>query len=706
MSREIVIENCKSIDEARFSIKEKCLNIKFAPNGTGKTAIFDGLKYGIRKDESFGRALVPFKYRSMADAPKFKISGIDDYRTVETFDESYVNSVAYVGNEVFSNSFDVFVKTPEYLRTVQEIEQLLKDVTDVAESDSLKELINCLGTLIPNICGNGGLTVNSELKGTAPAVKGMLAGNPKKGVPSEYRCLLPYIDSEQFSDWAKWHTTGEKLVDDNNDVCPFCGKDIGADKSDLLKVSEVYPSASASNFNKFSSSIILAKDYFSGKTREELQSIHDSGSALTDMQKGYLAEVVGQAMQITDALTRGRALGSYFDLAAAGENIENRINDSRIELKLLSHFNSAACERVIDDYNAALERVSEKSKELLGIVNRQKDKLGKALKGYEEEINAFLASGGYPYIVRIDVLDKGDCKVKLVHESKAEVDDVQGALSYGERNALALVFFMYSALSAEPDLIVLDDPITSFDGHKRFAILNMLFLKEDGNSRCLKNRTVLLLTHDYGVVFDLEHTLKSEFQPMASTAFLSIRNGVLSEKVISSLDMQPVRKLYTSLSEDSKDPFVRFAYKRKIVELDGDKGPVWDVLSSLFHHKSKPADRDGVELIPKVVEEASAEIRRDTGCPFDYTQLYRRVSDAKAMYEAFQSAQCNYEKLQIARISLNGCHVDRVAKKMLDETLHVDNGYIFQLDPREFELVPESLIARCESFLRKVADSQ
>ena len=41
-------------------------------------------------------------------------------------------------------------------------------------------------------------------------------------------------------------------------------------------------------------------------------------------------------------------------------------------------------------------------------------------------------------------------------------------LSYGEKNAFALVLFMYSVLKDNPDLIVLDDPISSFDGNKKF----------------------------------------------------------------------------------------------------------------------------------------------------------------------------------------------------------------------------------------------
>jgi ABC-type molybdate transport system ATPase subunit len=37
---------------------------------------------------------------------------------------------------------------------------------------------------------------------------------------------------------------------------------------------------------------------------------------------------------------------------------------------------------------------------------------------------------------------------------------------------------MYDVLKAKPDLIVLDDPISSFDKNKKYAIIDMLFRKE------------------------------------------------------------------------------------------------------------------------------------------------------------------------------------------------------------------------------------
>ena len=39
-------------------------------------------------------------------------------------------------------------------------------------------------------------------------------------------------------------------------------------------------------------------------------------------------------------------------------------------------------------------------------------------------------------------------------------------LSWGERHAFALIMFMFDAISKNADIIILDDPISSFDRNK------------------------------------------------------------------------------------------------------------------------------------------------------------------------------------------------------------------------------------------------
>lgn len=54
-----------------------------------------------------------------------------------------------------------------------------------------------------------------------------------------------------------------------------------------------------------------------------------------------------------------------------------------------------------------------------------------------------------------------------------------------------------------------------------------------------------------------------------------------------------------------------------------------------------------------------------------------------------------YEKLQLARIATDACTDDKVLKERKDESVHVGKGFLYQLDPTKFELVPLQLVERC-----------
>lgn len=64
---EVVIENCNSIDIANIVIKKECLNIKFGPNGLGKSTIAKAIVSHARNDGALAE-LVPFKNRGKAGA--------------------------------------------------------------------------------------------------------------------------------------------------------------------------------------------------------------------------------------------------------------------------------------------------------------------------------------------------------------------------------------------------------------------------------------------------------------------------------------------------------------------------------------------------------------------------------------------------------------------------------------------------------------
>ena len=85
---QIEIKHCNNIDSAPITINDGKLNIKFAPNGTGKSTIAKALQLSLAEGEGDLSELMPFKYRELNPGNKQpQVIGIDDIATVMCFNE-------------------------------------------------------------------------------------------------------------------------------------------------------------------------------------------------------------------------------------------------------------------------------------------------------------------------------------------------------------------------------------------------------------------------------------------------------------------------------------------------------------------------------------------------------------------------------------------------------------------------------------------
>ena len=62
----------------------------------------------------------------------------------------------------------------------------------------------------------------------------------------------------------------------------------------------------------------------------------------------------------------------------------------------------------------------------------------------------------------------------------------------------------------------------------------------------------------------------------------------------------------------------------------------------------------------------------------------------------YQNSGSNYEKLQIYRIMFNENSSNSVIKKFVNEAFHIENDYLFQLNPCEYDTVPQYIIDECD----------
>ncbi len=71
-----------------------------------------------------------------------------------------------------------------------------------------------------------------------------------------------------------------------------------------------------------------------------------------------------------------------------------------------------------------------------------------------------------------------------------------------------------------------------------------------------------------------------------------------------------------------------------------------------------------------------------------------------ALYEATSN---RYERLQLFRVISEGGPdvggIDNVVRKYINETFHIENEYIMQLNPHKYDSVPECIVKECDRLL-------
>ena len=116
----ITISNCNSIDEANIQLTKGILNIKYGPNGLGKSTLAKAICAQVNGDGTLDE-LLPFKFRKADNDKRPSVTGAEGLNSALIFDEAYVNQFAFQQDEVVKNSFEIFIKTPEYDATMDQI---------------------------------------------------------------------------------------------------------------------------------------------------------------------------------------------------------------------------------------------------------------------------------------------------------------------------------------------------------------------------------------------------------------------------------------------------------------------------------------------------------------------------------------------------------------------------------------------------------
>jgi len=708
---DIEIYNCNNIDFGTIKIKEGGLNIKYAINGTGKSTISHAISYSLNHANHQITDLKPYKCKTSTDPMQIPtITGIDSIHKCEIFDEEYIEQYIYQPDEIVKNCFKIFVKTQNYDSDISEINKYIEEITKTFEEDqSLDTFISDMSKFI-----DGAGNAQSSIAKSSKISKALKNGNKIEHIPDDLEIYKPFLQHEHKIQWLSWQESGSDYLEISS-RCPYCASQMTTPKETILKIKEEYDVNSVKHLTAMLEIFKSLSNYFTPETNEIIKEIFNNIGGISKEQESFLLEIRAQMKTLKGKLERLKYI-SFTSLKDV-DKIVDELRNYKIDLLYLSHLNSEFTQNKISIINQSLDTVLDKAQYLQGKVNNQKGQIARTIKKNCNDINNFLTSAGFKYTVSID--EQGGEVYKMQLRPKTEndaspVNETKNHLSFGERNAFALVLFMYGALAGDPDLIILDDPISSFDGNKKFAILNMLFMSD----RCFKNRTVLLLTHEFNTVIDAIYTLPHNFSPKPVATFLKNDDGILSEINIEKKNIMPFHLIAENNIANSQDNLNKLVYLRRSLEIQGNKGDVWDLVSNIFHKRSVPTCNSGVggaqrKMTQEEIDIATSKIQEKIPT-FDYPTEYSRVIDNSHMKKVYDSCNNNYEKLQIYRIIITEpddpllkgsiknkptVAEDKIIKKFVDEIFHVQNDYIFQLNPCEYEIVPHYIIEHCDAEL-------
>ena len=174
-----------------------------------------------------------------------------------------------------------------------------------------------------------------------------------------------------------------------------------------------------------------------------------------------------------------------------------KVNDYLILLKRLDEtiriIDLIKIEKTLYDFFPELKEPIENINSHIDILKNKYDnskkKTAKLLRKKTNSINRLINRFGIPYKISAKYNQGKINDYKLVHINDSNNKDSRNKLSSGEKNIISLIFFILTVEKIEDIMVLIDDPVSSYDECRRKIISDLIISR-------LNNKTTLLLSHD------------------------------------------------------------------------------------------------------------------------------------------------------------------------------------------------------------------
>jgi VE01 len=363
----------------------------------------------------------------------------------------------------------------------------------------------------------------------------------------------------------------QEKITESNKYCPSCFQDFEGDyHANLLAVisglmSEIQNSEKAKEISSFVRTISLnqldfCKDVLSEEKYEQMVELH---SKLVDLNKKInnliieksgapfekVAFNVGETwLELIDIINN-----SYDDINLKISDWDSGIKEKEKICGNLQKLNRALALSEISSEAIEFNEISIEYKTQKEDLERFKNLVSR-LESENNQIKSQMAQTKHAADLINDFLrqifSSNRLILKVDSQTKEYVAYSRGlkvapkTLSTGERNILALCYFFvacaknhaFSESLAKPKMIILDDPVSSFDFEHKYGVMMFVYnrfhelLEASGSTSKL-----LVLTHDLSVAYELDKMFIG-LAALTPRVSLALARGVVAEKDFSKFD--------------------------------------------------------------------------------------------------------------------------------------------------------------------------
>lgn len=740
-TNNLSFRNIGILTEANINVVLGYLNIKFGSNGIGKTTLIKALKYkfgeqNLEEDaelEDIDSSIVPLRDEKL----KPMISATGTVPGVLTYDRNYFSMLFENDSDVLHDTYKLVVKSKEYEDAIKQLRKDIYSLTNYVNDPALSNFID----LIKNKLYSKSELIALDSKGkkvkkTDSLFKSYATIGPKNislsndSKVSEYSI---YVSSSFASSWLAWleKYKFDILQADGVDVCPFCGQEFSKANSTLsenleLLKKEIGKSSEINSHNDEQKMIIDFANYCQSSDAAELLKLNVIDRPVIKTDLTFLEKKRNEAKTVCEKIYRLRSLDGAMllrEFNSAKDKGTDRLEAFKEKLasfkiteghfRIESDKGNGCKEDLIQTINSKIDDLINGVESLVQTLISLNSTLQKKIKGNEKLINDFLKIAGIPY--QVEVIEEGDesfVTLLKFSENNTVVQHRLDYLSFGEANAFALILFAIEARNSK-SWIILDDPVSSFDSNKRYAIYDYLF---DKSTKLLYGKTVLLMTHDFQTVVTFARSRKLKNYNKTFSYLLNVNNklfekGFESEAICSSV------LWYKNYAADSKnDAYSRIVALRRATEIEyGTDSDFYNFLASLVHCHSSPQDKNRRVFSIEMKKQCNRQLQNVFGSSCNYETLLQTISDPKYLIKSYHNEKASrFSKTCITRLliekyksevpSVKSGQENLVAWNFMCESFHVETQYIYSIMGISCDDIPNYIISLCDSIVEKIKD--